>query len=272
MRILGKILGFIFGLMLTKHIFGALLGVWLGHRFDKALAQKFGSISPLHNEANRQATFFYTTFSVMGYIAKVDGHVSEHEIAFASAYMDKLGLNSDLRKQAQQAFTEGKQTDFSLIKHLQALTAQLQNRHDLLRLFLEIQIQAAFADGSLAQEERIALRDIATTLGFSASELEALLDMIMASAYFNGRHSQHSANGASSKQQIENAYKVLGITSDATIAQTKKAYRKLMSQHHPDKLVAKGLPPEMLEAAKQKTQDIQAAYEVITAVNKQQRE
>jgi DnaJ like chaperone protein len=41
-----------------------------------------------------------------------------------------------------------------------------------------------------------------------------------------------------------------------------------MSQHHPDKLMAKGLPPEMMESAKQKTQEIQAAYDLIEKHNK----
>ncbi|MBS2140066.1 DnaJ domain-containing protein [Escherichia coli] len=63
--------------------------------------------------------------------------------------------------------------------------------------------------------------------------------------------------------KMEDACNVLGVkpTDDATTI--KRAYRKLMSEHHPDKLVAKGLPPEMMEMAKQKAQEIQQAYELI---------
>ena len=58
-------------------------------------------------------------------------------------------------------------------------------------------------------------------------------------------------------------YDRLGVSKDASQDEIKRAYRKLMSEHHPDKLVAKGLPPEMMEMAKQKAQEIQKAYELI---------
>ena len=58
-------------------------------------------------------------------------------------------------------------------------------------------------------------------------------------------------------------YKILNVARTASAADIKRAYRKLMSEHHPDKLVAKGLPPEMMEMAKQKAQEIQKAYELI---------
>jgi len=80
---------------------------------------------------------------------------------------------------------------------------------------------------------------------------------------------QQSFDGAQSSQvSIEEAYKVLGVSSDVDDAQLKKAYRRLMSQHHPDKLVAKGLPPEMMQLAKEKTQEIQAAYDRVKTARK----
>jgi DnaJ like chaperone protein len=128
-------------------------------------------------------------------------------------------------------------------------------------MFLEIQIQVAFADGTLDQEEREALHQIAKILGFSTRDLDRLLEMIIAGDQFN---QQGNRSPQSSKLQLSNAYKVLGCTPEMSEQEIKKAYRKLMSQHHPDKLMAKGLPPEMMEMAKQKTQDIQSAYEAVT--------
>lgn len=269
MRIWGKVLGFLFGLMLSKNIFGALLGAWLGHRFDKGIGLDFSNLGGAKSEADRQAAFFYSTFSVMGYIAKANGQVTQHEIAFASAYMDKLGLKGALRQQAQDAFRDGKTTGFPLSERLATLKSAVSNRQDLLLLFLEIQIQVAFADGSLDQDERHALHQIANGLGYSAKELDKLLEMIIAGANFHQQGQAGSQNGfAHAGQQLENAYKVLGVTDKNSAGEIKKAYRKLMSQHHPDKLVAKGLPPEMMEVAKQKAQDIQAAYELISAQTK----
>ncbi|SEK75717.1 DnaJ like chaperone protein [Colwellia chukchiensis] len=270
MRIWGKVLGFLFGLMLTKNIIGALFGAWLGHRFDKGIGLDFSGLGGAKSDTERQAAFFYSTFSVMGYIAKASGQVTHHEIAFASAYMDKLGLNADLRRQAQDAFRDGKTTGFPLEERLRQLKSAVNNRQDLLLLFLEIQIQVAFADGRLDQSEREVLHKIAQNLGYSATELDKLLEMIIAGAQFHQQgKNAGNASFAQSGQQLANAYKVLGVTEQSSASDIKKAYRKLMSQHHPDKLVAKGLPPEMMESAKQKAQDIQAAYELINAQTRQ---
>lgn len=269
MRIWGKVLGFLFGFMLSKNIFGALLGAWLGHRFDKGVGLDFNHLGGAKSDTDRQAAFFYSTFSVMGYIAKANGRVTQHEIAFASAYMDKLGLKGELRQQAQEAFRDGKTTGFPLSERLAKLKSSVGHRHDLLLLFLEIQIQVAFADGELDNDERDALHQIAKGLGYSAKELDKLLEMIIAGANFHQHGGRGSQNGFhQSAEQLENAYKVLGVTDKSSASDIKKAYRKLMSQHHPDKLVAKGLPPEMMEIAKQKAQDIQAAYELINEQNK----
>ena len=261
MRVWGKIFGFLFGLMLSKNIFGALLGAWLGHKFDKGMSFDFDALNQ-KKEGQRQQVFFYTTFSIMGFIAKADGRVSAHEIAFANAYMNKLGLDGNLKQQAQDAFNEGKMAGFPIEDQLKQLKKYCYNRQDLMLLFLEIQIQVAFADGQLEETERAALHRIAKQLGFSAQQLDQLLEMIIAGAQFHSN--QGSVSRSTSKEQLENAYKLLGVSSNDNAQTIKKAYRKQMTQHHPDKVVAKGLPPEMMEIAKQKAQDIQAAYELIT--------
>ncbi|WP_286263237.1 co-chaperone DjlA [Thalassotalea atypica] len=264
MQIWGKVLGFLFGFMLSKNIFGALLGVWLGHKFDKSRGYDFDKFNA-DGEQSRQATFFYTTFSVMGHLAKAKGRVTEHEIAFASAYMDKLKLKGELREQAQEAFREGKAAGFPLKDRLAKFRKSCGARYDLILMFLEIQVQIAFADGQLDPVERKVLHEIAQGLGFSSRDLDKLLEMIMAGEAFNRQSGagQH-ANPANEKAQLNHAYKALGVSPDMSIKDIKKAYKKLMSQHHPDKLIAKGLPPEMMESAKQKTQDVQAAYDLVS--------
>lgn len=274
MHIWGKILGFLFGFMLSKTLFGALLGLWLGHIFDRGRAFNFNGISGgKEDEVSRQAAFFYTTFSVMGHVAKAKGQVTSHEIAFASAYMDKLGLTSDLREQAQDAFREGKSSAFPLKDRLIKFKRLMGNRQDLLLMFLEIQIQVAFSDGELDNAERSVLHTAAKYLGYSSRELDNLLEMIIAGANFHqqggrGYRQQGHSQVNPSAQQLTNAYKILGVESSAEMPAIKKAYKKLMSQHHPDKLIAKGLPPEMMQTAKEKTQEIQAAYDLIVKQSK----
>ncbi|WP_019027256.1 co-chaperone DjlA [Colwellia piezophila] len=271
MHIWGKILGFLFGFMLSKTLFGALLGLWLGHFFDRGRGFNFNGLSGgKEDEVSRQAAFFYTTFSVMGHVAKAKGQVTSHEIAFTNAYMDKLGLSNELRQQAQDAFREGKSSGFPLKERLVKFKRLMGRRHDLLLMFLEIQIQVAFSDGELDDAERSVLHTIAQFLGYSARELDNLLEMIIAGANFQqqGGGYRQSGQAPASGQQLANAYKMLGINNHTAMPAIKKAYKKLMSQHHPDKLMAKGLPPEMMESAKQKTQDIQAAYDLITKQKK----
>ncbi len=270
MRIWGKVLGFSFGFMLSKSLFGALLGLWLGHMFDRSRSFNFdGMTGGKSDDVTRQSAFFYATFSVMGHVAKAKGQVTNHEIAFASAYMDKLGLTSELREQAQAAFREGKSVGFPLKECLVKFKRICGNRHDLLLMFLEIQIQVAFIDGDLDTKEREVLHTIAKFLGYSARQLNNLLEMIMASEAFHqqsgqGNHQFNGGNAITRAGQLDNAYKILGVNKDISMRDIKKAYRKLMSQHHPDKLIAKGLPPAMMEAAKEKAQDIQAAYDLIS--------
>ena len=271
MHIWGKVFGFLFGFMLSKNLLGALLGLWVGHLFDKGRRIDFDGFAPnKEDDVTRQAVFFYSTFSVMGHIAKANGQVSQHEIAFASAYMDKMNLSPSMRQQAQDAFREGKTSGFPLDERLRKFKRSCGHRQDLLLMFLEIQIQVAFSDGQLDGQERAVLHNIAKYLGYSARELDKLLEMIIAGAAFHQSNRSGSAyrqSAQSDPQQINNAYKVLGVDKSTDFKAVKKAYKKLMSQHHPDKLIAKGLPPEMMEVAKQKTQDIQAAYDLISKIN-----
>ena len=145
-------------------------------------------------------------------------------------------------------------------------------RFDLIRMFLEIQIQAAFADGSLHPNERDVLYVIAEELGISRAQFDQFLRMMQGGAQFGGGYQQQSAGagGAGGGWQqaqrgptLDDAYSVLGVKSSDDAQTIKRAYRKLMSEHHPDKLVAKGLPPEMMEMAKQKAQEISQAWEMI---------
>ena len=83
-----------------------------------------------------------------------------------------------------------------------------------------------------------------------------------------GFHQQYQQQGggfrqAPTKDQLADAFELIGVPETASAQELKRAYRKQMNEHHPDKLAAKGLPPEMMELAKEKTQELQAAYDLI---------
>ena len=260
MRIWGKILGGFFGFMFG-HIFGMLLGIWLGHRFDRATAINFNVQNGLFGHAvssrEKQRLFFDTTFSVMGHLAKAKGQVTQADIQVANAYMDQMQLQGEIRSQAQASFSSGKEADFPLKQKLSEFVQMVRGERNVLQMFLGIQVQTAYSDGVLDSKEKEILYDIAECLNFSRFELDRLLQMIEGQQHFHqGQQQQQAASE-------EDSYKVLGIEKSATDKEIKRAYRKLMSQHHPDKLASKGLPEEMMVLAKEKAQDIQSAYEAL---------
>ena len=248
----GKIIGGAFGFMLGGPL-GALLGAALGHNFDKGLklTDEVGG-SGYGDRERIQAAFFTATFSIMGHIAKADGKVTQAEIANAEAIMERMQLDAQQRKAAIKLFDEGKADNFPLHDVLVQFRKECHRRISLIQMFLEIQINTAFSDQKLHPAEKNILYKIADELGLTRQQLDHLF---------------HLAGGVASpkteKAAIKEAYEILGVSKDAPDADVKKAYRRLMNQHHPDKLVSRGLPEEMMKLANEKTQQIKEAYERI---------
>ena len=261
MKWIGKILGAFFGFLFLGGPIGAVIGFIVGHFFDKGLQQNFINLGG--NNAVR-TTFFDTSFSVMGHIAKADGRVSEREIQLARMMMQRLGLQGERKHEAMRQFNRGKQPSFNLDQALDQLRQQCAYPH-LLRLFIELQVQIAYADGPPKANVKQLLQHISQRLGLGNidfSHVEAML-------YGQWRQQQSSQNyqqytGQQTTQtSLSEAYRILDISENATVAEIKKAYRRKMNENHPDKLIAKGLPKEMIDLATQKTQQIKAAYERI---------
>ncbi len=275
---MGKILGLLFGSMFGG-LFGALIGLLIGHQFDKARRRAmfqagFGGFgADKASQQQRQGEFFTAAYAVMGHVAKAKGQVTKQEIDLATAMMERMNLNSAQKVSAQQAFRDGKDASFPLEETLRRVRFSVGQRRDLLQFFLELQVSAAFADGSLHPSEVAVLQKVAQELGFSAQYLQQRLRMQEAAFRFQkgggfGGYQQGQQSGGqwqqtSSASQVDNAYEVLGVAKDADAKTIKRAYRRLMNEHHPDKLAAKGLPPEMMEVAKQKSQEIQSAYDLV---------
>lgn len=269
----GKLIGGTLGL-LAMGPFGAALGVFIGHQFDTGqIGSNLLGGGPDPRLVNE--LFFPSTFRVMGYIAKADGHVSEREIASARAIMHALHLNPGQIQAAIGYFTEGKQPGFDLEALLTRLRSSLASYPDLAHFFMEIQLQASLAGNGLSGVPKARLQRVASTIGVTANDfarLESLLRFRQGMAGAAGAGAGPSADpggtmgaAAASQERVTQAYGLLEATVDMSDEEIVKAYRRQMSRHHPDKLKANGLPESMLERAKERTQQIQAAYELIRA-------
>jgi len=256
----GKALGGAFGFMMGGPL-GALIGIGFGHNFDKGLGNVMSGEKFQPGQQERvQAAFFTATFTVMGHIAKADGKVTRDEIRMAEAVMSHMGLAADVRESAKRLFSEGKSDNFPLDEVLDQFKKELHRRSTLLQMFLEIQLQAAYADGVLDPAEEKLLAHICNRLGVPLHQLHRLEEMLKAGF---GQGSYQTSAKASRTTSLSDAYNILGSNKSASDVEVKKAYRRLMSQHHPDKLVAKGLPEELIKDATEKTQQIKDAYEQI---------
>jgi len=232
---------------------GSLLGILVGHQWDRNAERVNGRRSV--REISQ--LFFEVTFEVMGQVAKVDGRVSEGEVRVARLIMKGMRLSDAQVKSAIGHFTRGKSAEYPLDQRLGALGAQIGGRSELARAFLGIQLQSALGAGAVGADKREMLARVAGKLDITRAELAQL------EAWVRSFSAGSGAPRSTPAESLAAAYRTLGVEPKATNDEVKIAYRRLMNQHHPDKLVARGLPKSMIGVAEQKTHEVRTAYEQI---------
>ena len=249
-KFIGVIAGYyFFGLI------GAFIGLIAGSFLDRMRAYGAGGINPLGN-ALRQVVFLETAFILMGKLAKADGHVSQEEIAHVEQFMQKLGMTTEHRLRAITLFKQGADAAFDVAptyKRFMAICGHTKNLKQVLLVYL---IVMAMADGHLHPTEEALLADIASHLGYDQAAFKQVLDMVLNQSHFAGGQVNSAA-------ALDDAYKALGISKDSSDQEFKRAYRKLMSQYHPDKLIGQGMPEDMIAIATEQAKEIQLAYDLI---------
>lgn len=266
-RVTGKVIAGVIGFLAFGPA-GLLFGLVLGHAFDQGLWRALQLSGPEAVHIMR-AQFFETTFTLLGFVAKADGRVSEAEVAQTEALFGQLRLNSAQRRNAIEHFKAGSAAGFdpapTIAKFNQCLGPRRQAQHTLMAMLVGI----ALADGTLSDAERGAIYRLAELLGLPRREVDQLISMVNAQAQFQqGRcgysGQRHSySEGPRGASELDTAYAALGVDAGATDAEIKRRYRKLMSENHPDKLIAEGVPDELLRVATERAQEITSAYEVI---------
>lgn len=268
MRWVGKVIGGFLGLA-AGGPFGAMLGAALGHGVDRGLERLQDNAQlPPGDRQRIQSAFFTATFSTMGHLTKADGRVSKAEIALAETIMSQLRLSADMRSAAIKLFREGKASSFDLPAVIETFRRECRGQRALIQMFLEIQLQAAYVDGEPSAAQRFVLDRIRAGLRIPEILFRQLETLVRLQRQFGGTGPHSGAAGGRPQTPVrgpnlKDAYALLGVNPQDSDAAIKRAYRRLLSQHHPDKLVSKGLPEEMMKMAAQKTHEIRRAYEMI---------
>ncbi len=230
---------------------GGVLGWWLGRRIKRRL-----NIARMRI----QEGFLESIFSVMGCLCQADGKVTDGELSLAEKLFDQMHLQGEQRARARAAFERGRADDFNLDAELATVNRLTQRQPILRQVFLQVQLTAIAADGVLHPAEHEMILRVARGVGCSEAEVQQIEAML---------HGAAANSQGASAEALKDAYQVLGVSEDASDADIKKAYRRLMSQNHPDKLAGKGLPESMREVAQARTSEIGNAYERIRSARGQ---
>jgi DnaJ like chaperone protein len=269
MNITGKFIGALIGLFLFRNIFGVILGVSLGHLWDTGVAQ-------MRPTPHASRSFIAPLFALAGAISKSDGRVSEAEITATENLMARMQLNTAQREEAITHFNAGKQTDFRTTAVIADLKSWANGRRDLAFLLLDMLLDIVYAEGAPLQNDKMQIvRKLCWALNVHETELSAIAAMKgYGYAYQRGHTSYGSRYGSSGRSQNyeqpqrndpigKDPYAILGLTPDANEREVKRAYRKLISQHHPDKLG--DVPDALKQRAEERAREINTAYEKIQA-------
>ena len=246
-------LGALIGL-LSGGFIGLLVGGAIGYSVGIALQQTvIGGLRVAQTELVK------SVFAVMGALCNADNVVSRNEIKAVEQMFGMLRLNAEQRDLAKAAFSEGKQPGFDLNAAVDRFAVISRGRGPLVQLFLQLQCMVVAADGQVHPAEHAMLVQIAERLGLSEQDVAQLESLLRAATSGAGG----GTPGKPSQSRLADAYAALGITSDATTAEIKRAYRRLISKNHPDKLAARGLPESMRGVAEERSRELNAAYYLV---------
>ncbi len=230
---IGGMIGFTIGGPIGG-ILGAIIGSKLG---DKEQAR------PSINQKN-QAAFFTALFACFAKIAKADGKVTREEVDKVDHFIkERFKFPPDQRAFAIQVFNHAKDDNNSFRDYASQLSSLLSNNQSALVMFYELLFELSMADGHLDPSEEAILSEAIPIFGLDPD-------------LFNLNKRKFGAD-------ISDAYAVLGVTKDMSYKEIKTAYQRKRKEFHPDTLLSKGLPEELLEKAKDKFIEIQSAFEEI---------
>ncbi|MDD9889521.1 MAG: co-chaperone DjlA [Gammaproteobacteria bacterium] len=239
-----------------------MLALLLNRGYKRAITSRLDGSNPhaaVPDGGRTQQIFLMAMFALMGKVAKLDGRVTSAEVKYASTIMQVLGLSTIERQKAINYFDQGKQPNADVLSCVMELAAAIGKNSALANLFLKIHIRHAFVKGELRLKEKVLLRDVAELLGFDRA---AFLSMC------NEMQGNTGSKQTRTRNFLHNAYRVLQLEPDVEDGEIRRAYLRMMSRYHPDKLVRDNLTEESLKQAQEKSMAIRTAYETVCGFRK----
>ena len=241
MSIWGKVIGGVAGFALGGPL-GALIGAYAGHRMDKA---RDGAGAPVgYGEADqqtRQVAFTMAVIVLSAKMAKADGVVTREEV---DAFKRIFHIPADEMNNVGRLFDEARQDAGGFEPYAEQIAAMFRFEPAVLEELVGGLFHIAQADGVIQPAELDYLARVSAIFGFSQHDFERI-------------------KASYDKPETSSPYQVLGVSQDDSDGDIKKAYRKLIHENHPDKLMAQGLPQEFIDLANEKMAAINAAYDNI---------
>ncbi len=254
-----KILGTKMSTMHGRHL-GAMFSAAIEH--IESLGREYLG---REDTALAQQAFFTATFTVLGYLARNHPRGADVETDITGQIMERMQLDGTRQQAALDLFVRGQQPEFSLQEVLGNFRDTCRHRRNLLHMFLEIQITSVVVhQGEMVAPEYEELRYIGKSLGFSIFDIDYLIELVQAQQFYaQGGRGEYAISSFKVPTPLSGSYEVLGVAEYATDREVTAAYRRLMNQHHPDKLEALGVSETEMREATEKTREIKVAYDEI---------
>ncbi len=245
---LGKMIGGTIGFALGGPL-GAVAGAAFGHTFvDKKeqvyLSSQPGAQASLSSNEEAQLVFFTAAFSMLAKICKADGKVTQNEISAVEMFMTRdLQLDFNSQQTAQNIFRQAVNSPESFDAFAIQFYSVFSAQPNIIELMMDVLLRVSAADGNISSEEETMLLSAIRIFNYTQTDYERLK-----SKYITVTNKY---------------YAVLKCDENSSNEEIKKQYRKLVTEYHPDKIEAKGLPEEFIKFANDKFKEIQEAYDNI---------
>ena len=243
MSLIGGLVGGMIGFTFLGPL-GALIGSVVGSRMGRNSVRRKNP-----NNFDHQVAFFAALFACLAKIAKADGQVTKEEINKIEDFItQKFNLDGEQRNFAINIFQKAKDDNVSFDAYANQLASLLKRSSNSLMIFYELLFELAMADGELHPNEEKLLKKVPRIFGFN-------------DGLYNQLFQKYGL-------KTQNFYEVLGVSKQMNFDEIRKIYLKKRREFHPDKLISKGLPEELIEKAKEKFIEIQEAYEELEKIHK----